>query len=467
MIGTVVLPSLNRPHLLKEFFKSYKETESTVSGMVLVDHTDPKKEEYLKLDYPEGWKLILTQGITMGDKVREVWSQIINLDFVMILNDDHRPRTKGWDEKVIQAITGVNIVGTNDNWHPVGQRLCGAICYSGKVLRTLGWMFPPGINHLYHDNIWETLGGRTGCINLLPDVIVEHDHAFRNGNKDSTHEKVYPPGWELETEGNETWHFRKWLRENSEEDIQKLMDIQPKQGLMLATPSHDGTCSINYAAGLTDLGIFMATHGIYFEMARVVGSSLIPHARNSLVDMFLRSKCQKLLFIDADQGWDKESALILFQSNRRIIAGVTPHKRFPINLNFEPLPKDAKYFRELTNKGEEEFHKFVLERAEPNGEIEVSKAGTGFMMIDRSVFDLMKDHVDSYQAFDENPKALHKEFYKMGAVDKKYRGEDWKFCDLAHKLNIPIFINSYAVVQHSGSFTWGINRPPPPKAKAL
>lgn len=191
-------------------------------------------------------------------------------------------------------------------------------------------------------------------------------------------------------------------------------------------------------------------------MARVIGSSLLPHARNSLVNMFMNSRCQRLLFVDSDQIWQKEAALMLFQSNRRIIAGVTPHKRFPINLNFDPKEEHKKYFKDLSNKSSQEYIEFARAECDPKGEVEVAKAGFGFIMIDRSVFELMIPLVSEYQAFDNNNDAIHHEIFSMGAVNGKYLGEDWAFCNLAKRLEIPMYINANCTLGHQGQFTFHV-----------
>jgi hypothetical protein len=476
--------------------------------MVIVDKNDSQKSEYLALEYPANCRVVLTDGVKMGEKIREVWEQIVDLDFVIILNDDHIPRTKHWDQAVISQLNGTNVVFTNDGPAPdkpwvFPNRICGAIAFSGKVLRALGYMFPPGINHLYTDDAWGYLFQRAQCAQGLPDVCVEHAHGYKDpANQDNVFhlvngEKGLDPQTGQGTGGlwpDDRKAFEEWLKTSAERDALKVLSIQPKTGLMIATPSHDGNCSIPYALGLSTLASFMSTHGIYFETARVTGSSLIPHARNSLVQMFLESRCQKLLFVDADQGWDANHALALFQSPRRLIAGITPHKRYPINLNFDPLEEDRHFFKDLNNKGPEEFSLFAQKKANQLGEIEVARAGTGFMMIDRSVFEIMGEYMDKhkvtydsfikdfqaespntwerysewlkenlpyasdYLAFDGNEQVRHREFFKMGndISSNRFKGEDWAFVELAKRLHIPIFINVRAIVSHYGHHTFAI-----------
>lgn len=469
MTGVILLPTLDRPSELAEFFEAYRETESTVSVWVLVDLNDPSIEAYRTMVLPENSKFIWTSSVSMGDKVREAWKQFIDFDFVFILNDDHRPKTEQWDQKVISQINGSNVVSTNDGW-VAPNRVCGAICFSGKVLRTLGYMFLPGMHHLFSDDVWMALFGRSGALRIMMDVLVEHHHVYKHPEKkDATSEKINGPLGLVDGRGsggfwpNDKKIFEEWMSSGRhDKDLQKIVDLQPKQGVMIATPSHDGNVAMAYALGLADASLGMAQNGIYFEMARVVGSSLIPHARNSLVAMFLKSKCQRLLMIDSDQGFDKNAVFRLLQSPRLIIAGITPHKRFPINLNFEPLEDDKQFFKFQVDKGMEEFQVFAKAKADPLGNIEVARAGTGIMMIDRKVFEIMKDHVDYYEAFDNDPEIKHGEFFKMGGAvfqdgEKKvrrYAGEDWAFTELAKRLKIPIYIHANVIVPHQGVFTF-------------
>lgn len=463
MKGCWLLPSLNRPNLVKEFIRAYNDTNSTTDVWLLVDDKDPSYQDYRALELPKNFLLVNTgDDITMGDKVRHVFKSISSFDWIGILNDDHKPRTDKWDQKVISQIQGHNVVFTNDGYvNAQGPtRIAGAICFSGKWLRTLGYMFLPGQHHLYSDDLWQTLCQRAQCAFFINDVLVEHDHAYKNKDlQDDTFFKINgPKGLNPETrmgEGgfwpNDSEVFRKWLSDGSaDKDLQKIMDIQPKTGIMIATPSHDNTVVFEYALGLSEFNLELRSQNQYVEIARVVGSSLIAHARNSLVDIFLKSRCQKLLFIDADQGFTASQAWPLYRSSRRVVAGITPHKRYPINLNFEPLEKDKHFFKDLVNKSMEEFIIFAKARADQNGEIEVNRAGTGIFCIDRSVFEILEESPE-YFAFDSSDSVTHKEFFKTGiAPTRRYKGEDWHFCEEAKKLGIPIYISAQSIIPHFG-----------------
>jgi hypothetical protein len=290
------------------------------------------------------------------------------------------------------------------------------------------------------------------------DVCFEHRHAYLNpADRDDTYKAINGEGdftvanptggmWESDRAA-----FQKWVNESAQDDAQKVLDLQPKLGVMIATPSQDHQVSMSYAIGLTDAATAMAMNNVYFELARVCGSSLLPHARNSIVDMFMKSRCQRLLMVDADQGWSKEALFQLLNSPRLIIGGITPHKRFPMNFNFKPLPEHEHYFKDLTNKSAEEFMKYAKAEADKFGHIKVDHIGTGFLMIDREVFNILKEHVNEYSAFDNNPKAKHGEYFKMTGESGHYKGEDWFFCELAKKYGIPLYINANVIITHLGS----------------
>lgn len=420
----------------------------------MVDKEDPCLEKYKAIELPEGWNLQITNGRRMNEKFVECWDLYKDLDAITIINDDMLAQTKNWDDAVLSQITGRNIVFTNDGMR-FPNIVCGAITISGQIFRALGYLFPPKMMHLYSDDFWGIVGNKAGCLTAMPDVMMRHDHVFVHKQEDQTHKEVYAEeSWKADTQA-----FEEWKATQMEKDCQTLIDLQQKTGVMLASPCHDGWVALTFALGLADSLLNLSQHRIHFEVARVVGSSLIPHARNSLVDMFMKSKCQKLLFADTDQGFSGQHVLMLLNSSRRIISGVVPHKRFPINLNFDPMPEHEKYFKSLTNKSSEEFSVYARECGDALGEVEVQKSGTGFMMIDRSVFEIMKEHVGTYRAFDNaNDETQHHEYFWMGGHNGRFRGEDWKFVEMAKSLDIPIFIQTNVTPTHFGSFEWTVQR---------
>jgi len=223
--GMWLLPTLNRPRLLQEFFNAYRKSQGTTPGLVLIDEVDyaKNKAKYDILPWPQNWGKKITKGVTMGDKFRETFNMYKDWDWVGILNDDHRPKTLYWDQEILKHLETFTIIGTNDGETPdtpwqLNKILCGAIVLSGPLLRSLGYMFPPGLNHLYSDNAWQYIGERLEIIKTLPHVCVHHDHAYIHGRKDSTTLKV---------NSKESWEhdervYNVWLKERADLDIAKV-----------------------------------------------------------------------------------------------------------------------------------------------------------------------------------------------------------------------------------------------------
>ena len=186
-----LLPSRKRPHNLKNFFTHYSTSRATTPGIVLIDQQDYSelKNEYDQIQLPINWKIRTTSSVRMGDKVQEVLHEILKENnWVGLLSDDHIPRTPEWDIKIVNSLTGWNFISTDDGiFAPQGPGPCGAICYSGELIRKLGWIFPKGIYHCFHDDIWEILGRSTGSWQIRMDVLVEHNNAAKAGHQDETH----------------------------------------------------------------------------------------------------------------------------------------------------------------------------------------------------------------------------------------------------------------------------------------
>ena len=181
MRGLWLLPTRMRIEKLKRFFAVPPSTP----GVLLVQREElaAMTSSYASLDLPEGWKILPTNSDGLADKCREVWPAVSKLDWIGLGCDDLRPQTVDWDKKLIAEITGKNIV-TCDDGVQHDARMSGITVFSGGVLRAMGYMFPPHFWHTYVDNVWEDIGRGANCWTYVGDVLVEHDHPFRNQQLD-------------------------------------------------------------------------------------------------------------------------------------------------------------------------------------------------------------------------------------------------------------------------------------------
>lgn len=203
----LLVPSRRRTEKLRRFCDSAIATKTSIPAMILVDKKDyvDNQQDYIEIEtkhFPNAeWKIHITESIGMGPKVREVWDRIKDRAWVMILNDDHFIVTPEWDKKLISQLNGKNFITCNDNWN-APRRAAGATLFSMPLIEAWGFpMFPPEIDHLGIDDVFEQLGKLSGCWDIDMSVTVEHHHVYQKIKSmedfqnpqivDDTHAAVY------------------------------------------------------------------------------------------------------------------------------------------------------------------------------------------------------------------------------------------------------------------------------------
>lgn len=238
MKGLLLIPTLNRIELLKQFLKSYAEAESTVTTVLLVDEADYKVNEAyyreIELCLPETIKLINTHtAVTMGDKIRFIYPKIDSIvpecKWVGLLNDDHYIITKGWDKIVESLIDGKNFISTNDGYWCFGVQCCGLTAWSVELLKTAGFpIFPDALQHLYIDNLWKAIGESAGCWVETMRINVEHKHVLRGAMPaDETYHKSNNQAQYMKEEKV----FREFMEEKFRDTCMNIIKLRSEQNL--------------------------------------------------------------------------------------------------------------------------------------------------------------------------------------------------------------------------------------------
>ncbi len=95
---------------------------------------------------------------------------------VSAIGDDCVPRTKGWDAVVVETLRllGTGLCYGNDLLQ--GEDLPTVCFMTSDIVRTLGYMSPPALTHMYCDNFWLELGRGLDRIRYLAEVVIEHLH---------------------------------------------------------------------------------------------------------------------------------------------------------------------------------------------------------------------------------------------------------------------------------------------------
>lgn len=190
------------------------------------------------------------------------------------------------------------------------------------------------------------------------------------------------------------------------------MKVAPARSVRIAVPAYSGDMTAETQSSIYEGVRLISEAGIGIEEFDVLpGVCYLDHARNILVDRFLRGSATDFIFIDADVGFDPESLLALCQAEYPVVAGIYPKK------------SEKPDWPVLTYPGELIAHDNL---------IEVMMVPTGFMRINRAVFEYLD--VPSYA----NPGGDVRAFFKTEVRDGFYWGEDVEFCRLLREHEIPI-----------------------------
>lgn len=172
----VIVPSRGRPEAAVALARAFVDTCTADTRLVFsVDVDDPRRIDYSPL--------IRNGPVDLDINVNSSMVEALNATAVKqptfavaFLGDDHLPRTYGWDAEYIKALRelGTGIVYGNDLLQ--GANLPTQVAMTSDIVRTLGYMVPPELRHMYADNFWLTLGRAAECIRYLPEVLVEHRH---------------------------------------------------------------------------------------------------------------------------------------------------------------------------------------------------------------------------------------------------------------------------------------------------
>ena len=179
--------------------------------------------------------------------------------------------------------------------------------------------------------------------------------------------------------------------------------------------------------------------GLDWTIETMTNESLISRARNTLVAKFLNNpNSTHLMFIDADIGWEPWHLLVLLNRDVDVIGGLYPMKTLPV--------------------------KWVINGFEgamtgDDGLQEVSKTGTGFMLVKRHVFEKLQHH-PAVKPF-ANDIGLSKDldqhlktYYDTAVRENRYFSEDWTFCANWRDMGGRVWVDKRVLLKHTGSYTF-------------
>ena len=249
-------------------------------------------------------------------------------------------------------------------------------------------------------------------------------------------------------------------------NIEKLQ----QGGLFVGMPCYGGNMYGTTARCLMDLSVLCSKYNIHMRTYFLFNESLIQRARNYIVDEFLRSDCDTMLFIDSDISFESKDVLAMYHLS----------KANEYDIFCAPYPKKTIAWEKIVkavNKGfadedPNQLENFVgdyafsvveageIRLSEP---VEVLESGTGFMMIKREALEKFKETYPQYaylpdHARTENFKgdrSIHAFFHcEIDPDTKRYLSEDYWFCQMSRKAGIKVWLAPWIQLQHTGTYTF-------------
>ena len=185
--------------------------------------------------------------------------------------------------------------------------------------------------------------------------------------------------------------------------------------VFIGTPSYAANLSVDYVRSVVETAIVLTANGVPMEHHVLCGSPFLGKARNDLVDRFLKSECDNLLFLDSDVGFDVRNLIRVLNHKQEIVGGLVPKR-------------DSKH--------EDAFHQNALTGVIENGLFQSLELPTAFMRIKRSAFE-----------------KLDKPYFRAESSEDAF-GEDIYFCRKWVAKGEHFWIDSDIDFSHTGEYIW-------------
>ena len=228
--------------------------------------------------------------------------------------------------------------------------------------------------------------------------------------------------------------------EENQEQIDLNIDLLREARIYIGMPCFGGKILDSTFMSFIKWGFKSIELGVSWAVECVSNESLITRARNVIVASFLKhpAKFTHLLFVDADIAWEAHHLLALLNRDEDVVGGLYAAKQVPT--------------RVIAN---------LLGPQMENGLMEVSKVGTGFLLIKRHVFEKLDAHPSVVPFLWENgiPKEVDgslRTYFDTAMREGRYMSEDWNFCENWRDLGGKVWLDTKVQLGHTGSYMYGL-----------
>jgi hypothetical protein len=201
--------------------------------------------------------------------------------------------------------------------------------------------------------------------------------------------------------------------------------------VLIGTPALDGKVQAWYTDSLVNSIKICGANGIDLLPVILIEESILPMARNELLNIAYEQNVESIVFIDSDQIWDPNALLEVINSSHDVIGlPVVSKTDVPGNFNVKI---------DNTNQIEKK-----------DGIVKASAIGTGFLKISRNALEKLWESNKSTQFRGKELKLI----CEYSVDDNGFIGEDINLCHKLKKLGFDIWVNPNSTCAHIGNKIW-------------
>lgn len=218
--------TFRRPQMLKEMIQTFRDTKSDGTELLIYLHDDdPFLNDYIPIVY--NCNYIISEHRMLCKVMNYVVFELFpEIPYYHLICDDHRYRTKGWDNILTKSLKEKsNDIGftcaadlvNNGNWdqcqHPSAEM------WSWKFVKALGYVHPRDFNALGGDYYTKDISQSLNALNFVPEVVIEHLWWPGCGKEPDENIKE---GYSIEAQNYGCDVYNKWVKEDRDNAIKRV-----------------------------------------------------------------------------------------------------------------------------------------------------------------------------------------------------------------------------------------------------
>lgn len=202
--------------------------------------------------------------------------------------------------------------------------------------------------------------------------------------------------------------------------------------VLIGTPALDGKVQAWYTDSLVNSVKVCAANGIDLLPVILLDESILPMARNELLNIAYQENVESIVFIDSDQIWNPQALLEVINSSYDVMG-------LPVVSKTDEPGKFNVIIQNIDN---------IVTDEDKN--IKVDAVGTGFFKISRKALEALWN---SNQSVEFRGKEL-KLICEYATNYNAFIGEDIYLCNKLRDLDFDIWVNPNFTCGHIGSKVW-------------